>query len=117
MRRRQRHWFENIDTPTIYSSDQYQQLRTTPGSPDEAADRLDVSKTEIRELCTRLEAGAEVAEDSIQLYRKPMMLKKRGRISPRNVRSKRRAPTTSMFITFHSPIERELVKWRIQWVK
>lgn len=69
MRYRHKAWFKNIDSPTIYSAEQYQQLATIPGSPDEAADRLDVSKSEIRELCTRLETGDEVAEDAIQLYR------------------------------------------------
>lgn len=68
MRYRYQNWFENIDAPTIYSPEQYQQLSSTPGSPDEAADRLDVSKTEIRELCTRLAVGDEVADDAIQLY-------------------------------------------------
>ena len=73
MRRRRTHrrtkWFENIDSPTVYSTEQYQQLHDVAGSPDEAADRLDVSKSEIHELCTRLDAGDEVADDAIQLYR------------------------------------------------
>lgn len=61
-------WLDNIESPTVYSHEQYQQLRDILGSPDRAEDWLDVSKTEIHELCMRLMVGDEVVDEAIQLY-------------------------------------------------
>lgn len=62
-------WFENDGSPTVYSPEEYTQLRARPGTQDRAQDRQGLSETEIRQLCTRLEVGDKVADEATQLYR------------------------------------------------
>lgn len=62
-------WFDNDDAATVYSPEQYRELRAIAGTHDQAQARKGLSETELRHLCKRLEVGERVVEEAIQLYR------------------------------------------------
>lgn len=61
-------WLDNIDSPTVYSPEQYRQLRYIPGTQDRAQARQKLSEKELQHLCTRLAVGDDVANEATSLY-------------------------------------------------
>lgn len=69
MRRRRTRTPGDIDSPTIYSSDEYTQLTEIIGTEDWAHNRDQLATNEITRLCDRIAVDDDVAATATRIYR------------------------------------------------